>query len=52
MKNGITYDNIDAFIKAHEGLWSMFKTVTYKKVGNKKLELYNNGQFVRHFVIN
>ena len=51
MKNDTTYNNIDAFIEAHEGLWCMFKTVTYKKVG-KRIEVYDNGQFVKHFIIN
>ena len=45
-----TYDPIDAFIEAHEGLWFMIKDVTYKKYG-KTLELYHNKRFVKHVVI-
>ena len=49
--NDNTYDTIDTFIEAHQGLWYMFKTVTYKKVG-KRIEIYDNGQFIRHHIIN
>ena len=38
--NDTTYDTIDAFIEAHEGLWFMIKDVTYKKYG-KTLECCN-----------
>ena len=48
--NDATYDTIDAFIEAHEGLWFMIKDVTYKKHG-KTLELYYNKRFVKHVVI-
>ena len=48
--NDNTYNTIDAFIEAHEGLWSMIKDVTYKKFGNT-LKIYHNKQFVKRVAI-
>lgn len=48
--NDTTYDTIDAFIEAHEGLWCMIKDVTYKKYGNT-IKLYHYKSFVKHVLI-